>query len=276
MRGLLLGHRMRLQRRRSAPLDALRASIYAAYGLRRLVSTWSGPLVTVRRSTDNATLDVYPAGDGWLDTAALLAWCGSASAYVTRWWDQSGLARNAEQATASSQPRIVLSGVMDTFGGKPAIYNSTGKFFTSSIPILSQPSTYLMTFMCPDYTSESDMTIIRGSWALIIYISSSGRLSLWSASGYAISSDLLSDAVPYFCGSVVNGPNSIIYVNNSVITGDLGVNGLADKPYIFANKSTTGKEFIGYIGDLILLSSSIPASYMLNIRAALSAPRGIS
>ena len=118
-----------------SPLDALAASLYAAFGLRRLVSSWTGPLVTVRRSSDNATLDIYARGDGWLDTVALLTWCGSASAFVTRLWDQSGRGRHAVQATASAQPRIVNAGVLDTLNGRPTIVNnaSTHLVVTNSI-----------------------------------------------------------------------------------------------------------------------------------------------
>lgn len=104
------------------PLDTLAASLVVAYGMRRLVSTWTGPLVTARRSTDNATMNVYAGGDGWLDTTALLAWAGSASAYVTRWWDQSGRGWHAEQATATAQAMIVNAGVIISgYNGRPAL-----------------------------------------------------------------------------------------------------------------------------------------------------------
>lgn len=110
-----------------SPLDALAASLYAAYGLRRLVSTWTGPLVTVRRDSDNATLDVGATTTGRLDTAALIAFTGGASAFVTRWWDQTGGGRHAIQSTAVRQPLLVTAGVIETMTGSiPAIkFNGT-------------------------------------------------------------------------------------------------------------------------------------------------------
>lgn len=44
------------------------------------------------------------------------------SAYVATWYDQSGNVRNATQATAASQPRIMNAGVIDRQNNMPAIY----------------------------------------------------------------------------------------------------------------------------------------------------------
>jgi len=40
---------------------------------------------------------------------------------VATWYDQSGNGRNATQATAGSQPRIVNAGVVESLGGRPAV-----------------------------------------------------------------------------------------------------------------------------------------------------------
>ncbi|WAC27261.1 arabinofuranosidase catalytic domain-containing protein [Ancylobacter sp. SL191] len=93
---------------RRAPLDGLAA--YAAHGLRRLLSTYRGPLLRARRGSDNAQADFYPRGDGWLDLAALTAWAGSSSAFLVTLYDQTGNARHAGQATPGAQPRLVLTG----------------------------------------------------------------------------------------------------------------------------------------------------------------------
>lgn len=93
----------------------------AAYSLRNLSSTYTGALIRVRRSSDNAELDIYGTYQGNLDTATLLSFVGSGSGYVTTWYDQSGNGRNATQATAASQPRIVNAGVLETQNGKPVV-----------------------------------------------------------------------------------------------------------------------------------------------------------
>lgn len=114
-----------LTRRRAhgvaAPLDALAAQLYAAYGLCRLVSAYAGPCLRVRRSSDNAQLDIGFAG-GHLDVSALLAFVGTASGTVATWYDQSGNGRHAGQGSAAAQPRLVNAGVLDVGpSGRPVL-----------------------------------------------------------------------------------------------------------------------------------------------------------
>jgi hypothetical protein len=93
----------------------------AAYSLRNLSSAYTGPLIRVRRSSDNLERDIYGTFRGDLDLAALTSFVGANSGFVTTWYDQSGSGRHATQATAGSQPRIVNAGAVETEGGKPAI-----------------------------------------------------------------------------------------------------------------------------------------------------------
>lgn len=91
------------------------------YSVRKLSSTYTGYCMEVRRSSDNTTLNIG-FRDGVLDTVTLLSFVGSGSGYVRTWYDQSDNQINAVQTTNASQPRIVLSGVLDTQNGLPAIY----------------------------------------------------------------------------------------------------------------------------------------------------------
>lgn len=93
----------------------------AAYSLRLLRSAYAGPLVQVRRASDNATQDINPTGAGDLDETALLAFCGSSSCYVQTWYDQSGNGINATQSTAASQPQLVNAGTIQRMGSKAGV-----------------------------------------------------------------------------------------------------------------------------------------------------------
>ena len=101
-------------------LDGLSAA--AAYSTRRLRSAYTGPLLRVRRATDDATQDIGTTIAGGLDVTALTSFCGSASCFVSTWYDQSGNGRNASQATASLQPRLVNAGTLEAENGLPAPY----------------------------------------------------------------------------------------------------------------------------------------------------------
>lgn len=91
-----------------------------AYSLRLLSSTYAGSAIRVRRSSDNAEQNIGFVG-GILNTAALLSFCGAGNGFVTTFYDQSGNAKNSVQTSAGSQPRIVLSGNLETLNSKPTI-----------------------------------------------------------------------------------------------------------------------------------------------------------
>lgn len=61
------------------------------FSLRRLYSSYRGPALTLRRSTDNATFNAtFRSNDGELDTAQIASWCSkSCLAFVVVWFDQS-------------------------------------------------------------------------------------------------------------------------------------------------------------------------------------------
>jgi hypothetical protein len=115
----------------------------AAYSLRNLSSAYTGPLIRVRRSSDNVERDIFGTFRGDLDLAALTSFVGANSGFVTTWYDQSGLGRNATQTNATSQPRIVNAGAVDTQNGKPAIV------FDGSDDILQDSTNNPFTFTGP-------------------------------------------------------------------------------------------------------------------------------
>lgn len=103
-----------------------------AISFRRLSSSYNGNCVRVRRSSDNTEQNIGFSG-GYIDTAALSAFCGAGNGYITIWYDQSGNGKNSVQATTSLQPQIVTSGVINTYNGKVyGAYDGTTFLQTSS------------------------------------------------------------------------------------------------------------------------------------------------
>lgn len=114
------------------PLDEF-AVPHRAHSFRRLLASYTGPAIKVRRSTDNVEYDIGFTLGGDLDEADLLAKIGSASAYMVTWYDQSGNGRHLTQATAAAQPRIVNAGVVEVRGSKPACrLDGTDDYMTST------------------------------------------------------------------------------------------------------------------------------------------------
>jgi len=114
----------------------------AAYSVRLLSSTYSGALVEIRRSSDNAVKDFYPDANNELSLTSedgsgtsLSTWIGSDDGFVRTWYDQSGNANNAQQTTTSNQPQLITSGALNTINGKPIIkpVNGTSEFIFTYI-----------------------------------------------------------------------------------------------------------------------------------------------
>lgn len=121
------GFSLKLTRRGGPPsvrpaLDVFAGTVYAAYGLARLLSSHAGPGVRVRRSSDGAEADIGFTPRGALDTAALLAFAGTGSAFAVAWYDQGGNGFHAMQSVTASQPRLVNAGLLEAGpGGRPAL-----------------------------------------------------------------------------------------------------------------------------------------------------------
>lgn len=107
----------------------------------RAVNGYTGALIDVRRSSDNATRTINVAS-GELDTADLASWGGSDSVYVSKWYDQSGNLHHFEQATNGSQPRIVNAGTLETQGGDPVINCIAGTYLREATSLLGTTDSF--------------------------------------------------------------------------------------------------------------------------------------
>ena len=90
-----------------------------AYSLRKLRTGYTGAAIRVRRdSTGQTEADIGFVGND-LDTVALKDFIRNNNGFVVRWYNQSGSAtnRNAIQATAARQPRIINAGVIERENG---------------------------------------------------------------------------------------------------------------------------------------------------------------
>ena len=96
---------------------------FICYSVRKLISTYQGSCIRVRRSSDNTEQDIGFVNDE-LDNASLLTFVGANNGFVTTWYDQSGNANNLVQSTAGSQPQIVSSGALYYLNTKPTIFSA--------------------------------------------------------------------------------------------------------------------------------------------------------
>jgi hypothetical protein len=125
---------------------ATKSSCLVAYSLRLVNQSYTGPVVRVRRGSDNQELDFYadPSGNE-LGTqylgrgTALSSWLGSNTGYVRTWYDQSTNGNHATQTTAVNQPMILVDTSFNKY--TLAFYSTSNISFFAMTTTLTTVST---------------------------------------------------------------------------------------------------------------------------------------
>jgi hypothetical protein len=98
-------------------LDSLSTSLLptVAFGFRKLIGSYTGPQVRIRRSTDSVEADLYMDSSGTITLISgttetdYSTWLNGATGYLVTWYDQSGGGRHAVRTrrnTAYSWPPV--------------------------------------------------------------------------------------------------------------------------------------------------------------------------
>jgi hypothetical protein len=170
-----------------------------AYSLRKIVSTYSGNAIRVRRSSDNLELDIGFVGKN-LNTVALLAHVGGGNGFVVTLYDQSGNARNLTQATAAAQPQIVASGAVILRNSKPAIlFDGVDDVLSCTIPALTA---HTINLVVTPLNSGADLGILN-------YATNTINQSITTDAGTAVKSYFGSSS-NFVSGTSVVGNQSIL------------------------------------------------------------------
>ncbi|MFN8206637.1 MAG: hypothetical protein U0T82_04425 [Bacteroidales bacterium] len=242
----------------------------AAYSLRKLSSAYAGYAVQVRRSSDNATQDIGFDGSNNLDQAALLAFVGSGSGYVTIFYDQSGYGRDATQGTQANQPRIVNAGIVETQNGRPALYlNGTSYYlrqttlsvanpYTANVVVSKTSSTAgyqrLINFSAigDQYgfmgTSVSNYATFVGSGAAWNDVTANTPNTPVGASSVVMTMTVNAGAgglIPYLNGTAFSAKNGTAGTSTGFLIG---------APY---NGNNLGQLWTGYLSEFIIFPSSL-------------------
>ena len=101
-----------------ATLDSYTSGLNRCCWIRRLLTSYTGSLIRVRKSSGGDTTteqDIGYLADNTLDTTALATFAGSESVVIVKVYDQSGNGKDSVQATTGKQPRIVNAGTYDGF-----------------------------------------------------------------------------------------------------------------------------------------------------------------
>ena len=99
-------------------LDEQLADISFAFSMRVLHSDYNGPLIRLRKQTGpEREKDFGWADNDIVDVAAINEWRQGENVYITTWYDQSGLGRDATQTNTNRQPQFFPDATNPHFQG---------------------------------------------------------------------------------------------------------------------------------------------------------------
>jgi|TARA_R110000772_G_scaffold13229_9_gene39535 hypothetical protein len=130
----------------------------AVLSLKKWVPDYAGNCIRIRRSSDNAELDIGFAGDGFVDASAITTHCGVSDGFIVTWYDQSGNGYNATQSTAGSQAQIATAGEWDgdAYAGSSIINGSDSK------PAATFAADYYVLVPTNGYVSKNGTAVVHG------------------------------------------------------------------------------------------------------------------
>jgi hypothetical protein len=258
------------------PLDRVNASTKSActgaYAMTLLTKAYTGPIVNLRRSSDNAVVDFYADTYGNIGQSSngsgtsLASWLTTNTAYVVKWYDQSGNGNHATTSSNAMQPVLTLIGgsiyVVDSQNSSSQYLNIPSG--TVPVSVLNAPYSFVFKH---GTVNNLDGAFISGgisgsnnqSNVIKAYSSQpNGYANYWWANDFLFGSNTLASGNQVsimYDGSYQRG-----YINgklNSTITHTGGTTA-SGQQYLF--RSALGEYLNGQIYNALIFNKAIPVT----------------
>jgi hypothetical protein len=240
-----------------APLDGggSFATPAAAYSLRKLKSSYTGPGIKLRRASDSLTQDINFLGfTGFtgapLDVAAANAFCAATTCFAATWYDQGGAARHMVQATPASQPQFIFN----CNGALPCIR------FTATARALQGPNLVPATGVISlNRVVNRAVGTLTGCYFAAnfvgnhLHFEAGASVSVYGGASGVVSGSITSSAWHSVIG-VINGASSALSVDGSVTAGSAVGNTVSGAIYLAGTDGATCDEGEALIWDNYPLS----------------------
>lgn len=233
------------------PVDAAPGSARLAVGTRLLNSSYTGPIIRLRRSSDDAELD-FAATGGDLNVPAITAWLGGATGYAVKLYDQSGQGNPVVQATASKQPQLVLQG---TASGRPVLRFGTAQYMTVGTNF---PAPFTLSYTARQTGGARGRMLgsVNNNWLLGWH---GGKRQRAFFNGWVSESNTNADNSTYTYTATSTGSIATLFENGQLIAsngnGTAGPDGIELNGYINGSE-TSDAEFM----DVVLFNTVLGAS----------------
>ena len=260
--------------------DPFATSIVHAYEpARRVLSSYTGSLVRLRRASDNAEADFGYLGNGDLDVAAIAAWAGGAS-YVVTVYDQAPARDNVTQGVAANQPLYVASIQNGHAGMRLDGTNDylQGTFTTGGA--LSQPiSIYAAAQLDATVINDDSVTVIadglNGAARNVLYKNGATAPDSWAIyAGVVQLQGGNADANWHVWSTLFNGAASQLWIDTvSQVVGNAGVWDIGGA--IIGSRWDTTGPWKGDIVSVIITDPSLSDAQRVGMQGAMNAYWGV-
>lgn len=203
-------------------LDAYTTGVLGAFSVaRRLVSTSVPALIRVRRTSDNAELDIVALSNGALDTASITSFCGASDGFVSVIYNQTGAASNLT-AAAANQGCIFKSGAIVTKNSVPTIEKGASirgyvSSFTAQTPAAVSYAGVCAPNGAGDYHGQlgNPSASYAPNGGILLYTSSTTTMQPYVAFGVRGNSVAVSAGTLVSAGCVIGASNTTVYKNGT-------------------------------------------------------------
>jgi len=139
-------------------LDGYTTNALALWSIsKRLLTSYTGALIRVRRSSDNAESDIGADAAGNLDSAALTLFVGGGSWFLRWVYDETGNGYHLGNATAAAQPQGAIDGNGFAYAYAPGAGFNTTTLLRSGLSIAVTDTTHWTVHSAAGYQFDTMM-----------------------------------------------------------------------------------------------------------------------
>jgi Alpha-L-arabinofuranosidase B, catalytic len=237
----------------------------AFYGLRAYnaaYATGANKAINVRRVSDNTTMDILILANGNLDVATATTFLAATTGYITEWYDQTGNGLHMVQATAGSQPQLVL-------GSPSQVLFSGSQYLLTTFANVPQP-----------YSVVSAVETTSASTNYLFGYNNSSEFGFDSSQVFAYAGANVPEvtfplSVFEALQIVFNGASSTFNIAGTITTmsatpGTIGISNTANETGLGCGGGPTSP-FIGDLGELAVYPAALTSGQQASLHTNLSA-----
>jgi len=184
----------------------------AFYGLRAYnaaYATGSNKAINVRRSSDNTAMDILILSNGNLDVATAMTFANGSNLFITEWYDQTGNGNHMVQATAGTQPQLLLTGA----NGLPTVSaNGSQNLATSGSPA-SGATVYTIVAVAERTGAFTSFGSVLSTSTGAFFDNATNAVTLYAGTLAVVG--VASDSVLHAMQFIANDPSSFIDVDGA-------------------------------------------------------------